>query len=82
MPGWNCERKAGSDGDALFAVVVADATVTGVTRATDVFGKLDRKVALSTDAGAGAALATATLAGVTPTDAIALRVACELAALA
>ena len=69
-------------------MVDADAIVTGVTgatgatRVTAVFGKLDRKAALSTDVVAGAALASATFAGVTPTDAIAVRVAGELAALA
>jgi len=64
----------------VFVVVDADAIVTGVTDRTS--GKLDRKAALSTGAAVGAALASVTLAGVTSTDAIAVRVACELAALA
>ena len=45
-------------------------------------GKLDRKVALSIDGAAGAALASVVVEGMPPTDAIALRVAWELAAAA
>ena len=50
-----------------------------IDAAARVSGKLCRKAAFSID---GAALARAVVEGIPPTDAIALRVACELAAAA
>ena len=58
----------------------AEATVTGAAERTS--GKLDRKAALSIDGAAGDALASAVPEGISPTAAIALRVAGELAAAA
>ena len=58
--------------------VEADAIVTGVTER--VSGKADRKAALSIGGAAGWALAYAVAGDVSPTAAIAVRVALELAA--
>ena len=77
-PAWNSERKLVLPAVEPSVVDDACATVTGVVVA--VFGKLDKKAALSTLTGA--ALATAVVAGVSPTAAIAVRVADELEAAA
>src|ERR1700739_1913909 len=76
-PDWNSERKVGSAG-AEFVVPDAEAVVTGAAERTS--GKLDRKVALSIDGAAGDVLANAVPEGKSPTQAIAPRVRCELAA--
>ena len=79
-PAWNSERKIGSG----CADAVCDVAATGVTARA--FGKLERYAALSIAGAAWAtwvALATVTGRGMSPpTAAIAVRVACEPAALA
>ena len=58
---------------------VCDVAATGVTARA--FGKLERYAALSIAVAVGVALATVTRRGMSPpTAAIAVRVACELAA--
>ena len=79
-PAWNSERNTGAAGGEVLVVVDAEAIVTGTT--DRVSGKLDRKVAVSATDELGVLLATATLGLISPpTDAIALWVADEVAAL-
>jgi hypothetical protein len=59
--------------------IATDAGAVATGAAARVSGKLCRKAAFSAE---GAALATAVVEGTPPTAAIALRAACELAALA